>query len=64
MTTKKVRRHVQEHPAEYGAVSVYATLTALLTAFGLDADKAAAIAGAVAAITPAVLTYLRNRGWI
>lgn len=56
--------HVKEHPAEYGAVGVFAALTTLLISAGIDQARAYAIVGVVAALTPGVMTWLRNRGWI
>jgi len=56
--------HVKKHPAEYGAVGVYAALVVLLQSFDIDQAKAYAIIGVIAAVTPAVATWLRNRGWI
>lgn len=52
---------VKRRPAETAAPTVLGALTALLVAFGLDAARAAAIAGAVAVITPTVITWWRTR---
>lgn len=64
MTTAKAIRHVKKHPAEYGAAGVWASVSALLQAFGVSADHAIAIAGVAAAVAPAILTFMRNKGWI
>ena len=57
--TQNVKR-----PAETATPAVFVALTGVLTAFGLEADKAAAISGLVAAATPAVVTFARNKGWV
>ena len=57
--TSKVKR-----PAETATPAVFVALTGVLTAFGLDPGKAAAISGLVAAVTPGVVTFARNKGWV
>lgn len=66
MTTrpKKAVAHVKKHPAEYSAAGIYAALLAILKSYGVTDAQAYAIIGAVAAVTPAIMTWLRNRGWI
>jgi hypothetical protein len=64
MAEKRVRNHVKKHPAEYGAAGVYAAVVAILRNFHVSDQDAYVIAGAVVALTPAVMTWLRNRGWI
>ena len=57
--TAKVKR-----PAETATPTVFVALTGVLTAFGLDPAKAAAISGLVAAATPSAVTFARNKGWV
>jgi hypothetical protein len=64
MTTKKAAAHVKAHPAEYGAAGIYAALLAFLKSRGVSDEEAYAIIGAIAAVTPAIMTWLRNRGYI
>lgn len=42
-------------PGETGAAAVWAALGGLLIAFGVETDKALAISGAAAAVTPYIV---------
>jgi hypothetical protein len=68
MTTPRkkpgVVNHVKRHPAEYGAVGIWGAVVGVLTAFGVDEEKAMAIAGLAATAAPGILTWARLRGWI
>jgi hypothetical protein len=63
MANKPVQ-HVKKHPAEYGAAGMGAAIVAILVGFGIKEQEAYAVAAAIIALTPAVMTWLRNRGWI
>jgi hypothetical protein len=52
---------VQERPAETAAPTVWIALSGLMVAFGIDPQKAAAIAGVAAALTPTVVTFFAAR---
>lgn len=52
---------LRKRPAELGTPAVSAVVFSLLSAFGVDAEKAGAIAGAVAVFAPAVITLLVAR---
>lgn len=49
---------IQQRPNELGTPTAYGLTIGLLTAFGVDAVKAGAIAGIVAAVAPAIITFL------
>lgn len=57
----KSKELVKRRPAETAAPTVMGALTALLVAFGVDPARAAAIAGVVAVLVPAAVTWYRTR---
>jgi hypothetical protein len=64
VTQLKRRKLPIKRPAEFSAPAVWAALTALAVAFGVDPAKAAAFAGMAAALAPAIVTWLRMHGWL
>ncbi len=49
-----------QRPAEYGTLGAWGAVSGLLIAFGVDPLKAQAVAGAVAAVAPAIITFATN----
>jgi hypothetical protein len=49
---------LKDRPNELGTPTAYGLTIGLLTAFGVDAIKAGAIAGIVAAVAPGIITFL------
>jgi hypothetical protein len=58
---RSVAETVDKHPAETSAPSVLAVVTAVLIAFGVEPERAAAIGGVAAALTPIIVTWWRTR---
>ena len=58
---KTTKAKVAQRPAETAAPAVFVAVTGVLTAFGLDPAKAAAISGLLAAVTPMVVTYVVSK---
>lgn len=52
---------VQQRPAESATPAVWVAITGVAVAFGVDPEKAAAVAGLAAAVTPIIVTYFHAR---
>lgn len=52
---------VQQRPAETAAPAVWVAVSGVLIAFGLDPEKAAAVAGLLGVLTPLVVTFFVAR---
>lgn len=52
---------IQQRPSESAAPTVWVALSGLMVAFGVDPQKAAAVAGVAATLTPIVVTYFHAK---